>query len=121
VVQLLEAARQAFGVEGRRRDHDARYSNRFERLQLVDPRAAHARQLYFARVASGLRGLGLHDREQFLELGNFPDPWDEAVAVASRAFGGRRRMPADMNRHAAFLHRLRVALDRPEVEMFAVE
>src|SRR5277367_3506353 len=121
VVQLLEPARQAFGVEGWRRDHDARHSYPLERLQLLDSRPAHARQLYFARVASGLVGLGLHEREQFLELGNFPDSGDEAVAIASRAFGGRRRMAADMNRHAAFLHRLGEALDGPEVEVFAME
>src|SRR5271154_6314418 len=121
VVQLLEAARQAFRVEGRRRDNDARHADRLERLQLLDSRPAHARQLYFARVASGLIGLGFHDREQFLELGNFPDSGDEAVAIASRAFGGRRRMAADMNWHASFLHRPGVALDRAEVEMFAVE
>src|SRR5580658_6642862 len=121
VVQLLEAARQPFGVEGRRRDHDARHSYPLERLQLLDSRAAHARQLDLARVASDLAGLGLHEREQFLELGNFGERGEEAVAVASGAFGGRRRMAADMNRYAAFLDRLREALDRAEVEMFAVE
>ena len=42
VAQLLQAAREAIGVECRWRDHYARYTDVGKRFQIVDTWAAHA-------------------------------------------------------------------------------
>src|SRR5438876_11414682 len=122
IPELLEPGVKPLWVERRRWERQPGHAQVLVAAHAVEiQRGAAGRDLDLARVPTEPGAFLAEDGEHLPELLRRVDPREEAVAVAGGAAGGEARVPADDDRHARPLYRLRVRLERRPAEELAGE